>query len=338
MVYSTIVTIVAFQVYWCKEKVMEQVMLRAFHGKQKIKDYYAQRVRAHRLADEIRHGYYWEYGKGCAVGCTLHSNDHAAYETELGIPRILARLEDGIFEELPTPEDTAWPQAFLEVIPVGADLSLVWPRFFLRLATDATYGLLCFVQGARFIQQREVIGKVVALYQQWVDEAVKPSTAAASDAAAAAAAAAAADAAAYAAAAAAAYAAAADAYAAADAATAADAAAYAAATATASAVAAASAAASAAATAATYADAAAYAAATDAAAAAYAAAAAAAYAAAADAYAAATATASAADAAAAAYAAAADAYAVVRSRCCIWQGETLLQLLREAPVLEGVAE
>jgi hypothetical protein len=336
MVYSTIVTIVAFQVYWCKEKVMEQVMLRAFHGKQKIKDYYAQRVRAHRLADEIRHGYYWEYGKGCAVGCTLHSNDHAAYETELGIPRILARLEDGIFEELPTPEDTAWPQAFLEVIPVGADLSLVWPRFFLRLATDATYGLLCFVQGARFIQQREVIGKVVALYQQWVDEAVKPSTAAAADAAASAAAAAAA-----------ASAAAADAYAAADAATAADAAAYAAATATASAVAAASAAASAAATAATYADAAAYAAATDAAAAASAAAAAAAYAAAADAYAAAadaaayaaaTATASAADAAAAAYAAAADAYAVVRSRCCIWQGETLLQLLREAPVLEGVAE
>jgi hypothetical protein len=62
----------------------------AFHGDPAIKAFYLGRVRAHRKADEIRHGFYWQGGKGCAVGCTLHSNSHTAYEDELGIPRILA--------------------------------------------------------------------------------------------------------------------------------------------------------------------------------------------------------------------------------------------------------
>ena len=68
--------------------------LIAFHGKQSVKDFYIERVRAHAAADEIIHGKYWENGKGCAVGCTIHSRTHARYETELGIPLALARLED----------------------------------------------------------------------------------------------------------------------------------------------------------------------------------------------------------------------------------------------------
>lgn len=46
--------------------------LIAFHGKQSIKDEYLARVRAHKAADEIIKGVYWEKGKGCAVGCTVH--------------------------------------------------------------------------------------------------------------------------------------------------------------------------------------------------------------------------------------------------------------------------
>jgi hypothetical protein len=45
--------------------------LIAFHNDQKIKDKYLARVEAHRKADEIIKGKYWENGKGCAVGCTL---------------------------------------------------------------------------------------------------------------------------------------------------------------------------------------------------------------------------------------------------------------------------
>ena len=92
------------------------MILRAFHNDPAIKAKYLARVRAHRLADELIHGTYWQYGKGCAVGCTIHSSNHAAYETELGIPEILARLEDGLFEALPNGEAKVWPEAFLKAI------------------------------------------------------------------------------------------------------------------------------------------------------------------------------------------------------------------------------
>jgi hypothetical protein len=42
-----------------------------FHGKQELKNQRIAQVRAHRLADQIVHGQYWEDGKGCAVGCTI---------------------------------------------------------------------------------------------------------------------------------------------------------------------------------------------------------------------------------------------------------------------------
>ena len=261
----------------------------AYHNDPKIKAYYLERVRAHRLADELRHGVYWQAGKGCAVGCTIHGSDHAAYEKELGIPTLLARLEDGIFESLPSPEDLAWPEEFLDAVPVGATLSMVWPQFAFLLLSDQQHGVLRYVQEKKHVKKKNAIEKIIIYYQQWVDSGIKPAAAyAAADAAAAAAyAAAAADAAAYA-----------DAYTAA----------------------------------------AAYAAAATAAYAAYAADAADA----ADAYTAIAYTSSAASAAADAYAstdggaasAAADAADAARIKrgARVWQAQTLLQLLRDAPV------
>ena len=152
--------------------------MQAFHNEPAIKDFFLARIATHRAADEIRHGYYWENGKGCAVGCTLHSSSHTAYETKLGIPYVLAHLEDDIFEGLPSPEDQQWPQAFLAAIPVGADLSLVWPRFFLRIATDIEHGLLRHVQAAKHTRQKEAIEKVIQYYEKWVIEKKKPAAAA----------------------------------------------------------------------------------------------------------------------------------------------------------------
>ena len=83
--------------------------MKAFHNDEKIKKKYLSRLRAHQKADEIVKGFYWEMGKGCAVGCTIHSSDHGAYETELGIPRWLAKLEDRIFEGLPNGRAKKWP-------------------------------------------------------------------------------------------------------------------------------------------------------------------------------------------------------------------------------------
>jgi hypothetical protein len=128
---------------------MKITPMSAFLGKQETKDFYIARVRAHREADQLVKGFYWERGKGCAVGCTVHSGNHAAYETELGIPRILAKLEDGIFEALSNGEAMAWPEKFLSAIPVGADLSLVWPRFAVWMLVDPTWGVLQFAKSER---------------------------------------------------------------------------------------------------------------------------------------------------------------------------------------------
>ena len=102
-----------------------------------MKETYLNRVRAHRAADQIVKGQYWEGGKGCAVGCTIHGSEHSRYEDELGVPRILARLEDIIFERLPNAVAMEWPARFLEASPVGAELSMVSPRFAVWLLGDA---------------------------------------------------------------------------------------------------------------------------------------------------------------------------------------------------------
>ena len=97
----------------------------AFHNDPKIKAKYLKRVKAHAKADKIVKGQYWEGGKGCAVGCTIHGSTHKKYEDELGIPESIARLEDTIFEGLPNELAMTFPVRFLEAIPVGADLSHV---------------------------------------------------------------------------------------------------------------------------------------------------------------------------------------------------------------------
>jgi len=111
-------------------------MLIAYHGEESIKTKYLNRVLAHLAADEIIHGTYWERGKGCAVGCTVHSSSHGAFETELGIPIMLARLEDRIFEGLRNGVSKEFPARFLTCIPVGADLSRVGWQFLHWLLTE----------------------------------------------------------------------------------------------------------------------------------------------------------------------------------------------------------
>ena len=119
-----------------------------FHGSQELKDQRIAQVRAHRLADQIVHGVYWENGKGCAVGCTIHSGNHIDYESELGIPVELAFTEDHIFETLPNGKALMWPERFLQAIPVGVDLrqTHVNKRYLLALLTDEKRGLIRLIR------------------------------------------------------------------------------------------------------------------------------------------------------------------------------------------------
>lgn len=138
-------------------------VLRAYHGSIETKDFYLGRVAQHCAADELIKGKYWEGGRGCAVGCTVHSDEHFAYESELGIPRILARLEDRIFEGLALPAAKLWPERFLSAIAVGADLSLVWPKFAVWLLADPADGVVRF---AKTEPQKAVIERVAELFRR----------------------------------------------------------------------------------------------------------------------------------------------------------------------------
>jgi hypothetical protein len=138
----------------------------AFHNDPAIKEKYLDRVESHYKMDEIEKGYYWEKGKGCAVGCTIHGNQHIKYEIELGIPKVLAHLEDRIFEGLPNERAKIWPKEFLEAINVGSNLKDVWPKFIIWLLIDEKYGVLPHAKDDEF---REVI-KLIANYYSKYEE------------------------------------------------------------------------------------------------------------------------------------------------------------------------
>jgi len=140
--------------------------LLAFHGSSDIKTKYLNRVREHREADQLVQGVTWDKQsqKGCAIGCTLHGYSHSAYEEELGIPAVLAQLEDGIFEGLSVPDSREWPERFLSAIQPGADLSMVWPQFAHWLLVDPDHGA---IRHAKAQSTRDAIQGVAALYSEW---------------------------------------------------------------------------------------------------------------------------------------------------------------------------
>ena len=146
--------------------------LIAYKGDKKVKAKYLARVKAHEKADEIVKGQYWQYGKGCAVGCTIEGSDHRKYETELGIPIEIAYLEDTIFENLPNGEAKKFPAQFLSAIKVGADLSKVIPKIVIWQFEDKKHGLRTIKEVA---DDTKVMGwcyKVVELYRRRMDETI----------------------------------------------------------------------------------------------------------------------------------------------------------------------
>jgi hypothetical protein len=108
----------------------------AYHSDSNKKSAILKQLKAHAKADEIIKGRFWEYGKGCAVGCTIHSSEHLQYESRFGIPQMLARLEDCIFEGLPNGHAKKWPIEFMSAITPGADLSRVGWKFLHWILTD----------------------------------------------------------------------------------------------------------------------------------------------------------------------------------------------------------
>ena len=109
----------------------------SYHSDPAVKARYLARVASHADADEIVKGRYWQDGKGCAVGCTIHGDTHEDYERELGVPLMLAWLEDLIFEGLPNRLAKTWPERFLTSISPGKDLSRIGWQFLHWLLIDS---------------------------------------------------------------------------------------------------------------------------------------------------------------------------------------------------------
>ena len=131
----------------------------SFFGSQCLKDAVVARVREHQRLDQIAQQIYWDGSKGCAIGCVLHSDEHMAFEQQLGLPVFLAYMDEHIFESLPLDEAKAWPLRFIEAVPVGVELALVFPRFMHRLMSDP--------QGMRQYANREtlpIVDTLVELY------------------------------------------------------------------------------------------------------------------------------------------------------------------------------
>lgn len=142
--------------------------LLSFHGKQEIKDKYIKRIEAHMFADEIIQGTGFDEktNKGCAIGCTLDNYDHFSFETELGIPAILAILEDKLFEGLTVTDSKRFPLDVLTAIPVGVNLEMIYPKIYHFQLTNEKWGIIKTLTNENDVKY---FTEVAELYQKLID-------------------------------------------------------------------------------------------------------------------------------------------------------------------------
>ncbi len=89
-------------------------------------------IARHIAADAVVGGSYWNEtdnavgGTGCFIGCLTHSSNAASLEGKYGLPLMLTRILEGIFERLPTDEQPVFFREIGDAIGCdGRDLTLV---------------------------------------------------------------------------------------------------------------------------------------------------------------------------------------------------------------------
>lgn len=87
-------------------------------------------VAEHVAQDQVVHGCYWDEPslKGCFIGCLSHSPDPRIAELRFGIPVLVLRIAENIFERLPAAPARQFFAALPEAVACdGKDLSrVVW--------------------------------------------------------------------------------------------------------------------------------------------------------------------------------------------------------------------
>lgn len=138
--------------------------MTTFFGEPTVKAALLARLEGHRIADEYVQGQYWEKGKGCFIGCAVHSDEVEQFEQTLGLSPYIARLGEYFFEAFDPAQAKRVPLEIIEAIPVGVDDTMVWPRLWQWIVNDSQYGLLHY-NFPNHIQV--VIRGVQALYTSW---------------------------------------------------------------------------------------------------------------------------------------------------------------------------
>ena len=109
----------------------------------------ALEVKAHIEADALVRGKYWDGSKGCFIGCLTHSSDPKPAFDRFGLPELVMRIAENIFEALPESEGKAFFAALPDAVGCdGKDLSRVHWAF---LASEL-----------RLLPQQDVIDTVIA--------------------------------------------------------------------------------------------------------------------------------------------------------------------------------
>ncbi len=89
-------------------------------------------VAAHVAADTIVQGIYWDEQnhRGCFIGCLAHDDDPEINEAEYGLPIMLQRIAEDIFEALPAADAKVFFAALPDAVGCdGKDLSRVGWQF-----------------------------------------------------------------------------------------------------------------------------------------------------------------------------------------------------------------
>ncbi len=95
-------------------------------------DQLRQQVAAHVAADSIAQRFYWDERskRGCFIGCLAHSDDPGINEQTYGLPVMVQRIAESIFEALPEDEAKAFFAALPDAVGCdGKDLSKVGWQF-----------------------------------------------------------------------------------------------------------------------------------------------------------------------------------------------------------------
>ena len=102
--------------------------LGAFHNDPELKFKYLDRLYQQRAAPEDVRFFISRESLGNPAFRIVYSHNSGHFERVLGIPQVIARLSDGICNQLSPGSAAVFPDNMLRAIRVGADLRLVWPE------------------------------------------------------------------------------------------------------------------------------------------------------------------------------------------------------------------